>query len=84
MDQQTRNLLYVAGVGIAAGYLASLLLGGSGIIRYLVSGLIGAFVGPLILDALKIDLGIKNLLVRQLATATIGAFVVVLIARLIS
>jgi uncharacterized membrane protein YeaQ/YmgE (transglycosylase-associated protein family) len=83
MDQQTRNLVYIAGIGIVAGYLASVVLGGSGLIRYLVSGVMGAFVGPFILDAVKIDLGIRNLLVRQLATATIGAIIVVIAARLI-
>jgi uncharacterized membrane protein YeaQ/YmgE (transglycosylase-associated protein family) len=83
MDDQTRKLLYIGVIGIVAGYLASLLLGGSGLVRYLISGVVGAFVGPLLLDALKINLGIRQPLVAQLATATIGAIVVVLLARLI-
>jgi uncharacterized membrane protein YeaQ/YmgE (transglycosylase-associated protein family) len=84
MDQQTRNLIVFALIGLAAGYLASVIVGGSGLIRYLVSGVAGAFVGPLLLSALKLDLGIRNALASQIATATIGAIVVVIIAKLIS
>ena len=84
MDAQTRNLLFICGIGLVAGYLANLLLGGSGgLIRYLVSGLIGAFVGPMLLSATKIDLGIRNALGSQIVTATIGAIVVVIVARMI-
>ena len=83
MDQQTRDWIILAIIGLVAGYLASIVVGGSGLIRYLVSGVIGAFIGPLLLSALKVDLGIGNLLVRQVATATIGAIVVVFLARLI-
>ena len=53
-------------------------------IQYLVSGVIGAFVGGYLLDLLGIRLGIKNPLLAQIVTATIGAIVVVIIARLIS
>ena len=83
MDAQTRQLLVMIGIGLVAGFLASLLLGGSGLIRYLVSGLIGAFVGPMLLSALKLDLGIRNALASQIVSATIGAILVVLVARLI-
>ena len=47
-------------------------------------GVIGAFVGSYLLNALGVNLGIKNELAAQIATATIGAIVVVLLARLIS
>ena len=84
MDAQTRNLVFLAVIGLVAGYLASIILGGSGgLIRYLVSGVLGAFVGPMVLSALKVDLGIKNPLASQIVTATIGAIVVVIAARLI-
>lgn len=36
-------LIWVA-IGIIAGWLASIVVGGGGLVRYLVSGLIGAFV----------------------------------------
>ena len=83
MDQQTRDLIVFALIGLVAGYLASVIVGGSGLIRYLISGVIGAFVGPMLLGALKLNLGIRNVLASQIVTATIGAIVVVILARLI-
>lgn len=83
MDEQTRALLTFAVIGLVAGFLASIVVGGSGLIRYLISGVVGAFVGGYLLNALNINLGIKNPLASQIATATIGAIVVVLLARLI-
>lgn len=83
MDQKTRDLVVFALIGLVAGYLASVIVGGSGLIRYLISGVIGAFIGPMVLGLLKIDLGIRNALAGQVVTATIGAIVVVILARLI-
>jgi uncharacterized membrane protein YeaQ/YmgE (transglycosylase-associated protein family) len=83
MDQRTRDLVVFALIGLVAGFLASVVVGGSGLIRYLISGVIGAFVGPMLLGALKVDLGIRNALAAQIATATLGAIVVVILARLI-
>ncbi len=83
MDQKTRDLVVFALIGLAAGYLASIIVGGSGLIRYLISGVIGAFIGPMLLGLLKIDLGIRNALAGQIVTATIGAIVVVILAKLI-
>jgi uncharacterized membrane protein YeaQ/YmgE (transglycosylase-associated protein family) len=79
-----RSLLVLAAVGIVAGFLASLVVGGGGLLRYLVSGVLGAFVGAMVLNAVGINLGIKNPLVSQIVTATIGAIVVVVLARLIT
>ena len=84
MDSQTRDLLVFALIGIIAGYLASLVVGGDGLIRYLITGIIGAFVGGYLFRALGVDLGIRNALVSQIITAAIGAIVVVLAARLIA
>ena len=84
MDAKTQALLVLAAIGIVAGFLASVLVGGGGLVQYLLSGVIGAFVGSYLLGALGINLGIKNELAAQIATATIGAIVVVLLARLIS
>lgn len=83
MDAQTRALVVLAVIGIIAGFLASILVGGGGLIQYLLSGVIGAFVGSYLLNALGVNLGIKNELAAQIVTATIGAIVVVLLARLI-
>lgn len=84
MDQRVQQLLIFAVIGIVAGFLASFVVGGGGLIQYLLSGVIGAFVGGFLLGALNINLGIKNPLVAQIVTSTIGAIVVVLVARLIS
>lgn len=84
MSEQNRDLLVFALIGIIAGFLASLVVGGDGLIRYLVTGVIGAFVGGYLFKALNINLGISSALVSQIVTAAIGAIVVVLLARLIA
>ena len=84
MDEQTRAILVMAIVGIVAGFLASIVVGGGGLLQYLFSGVIGAFVGGYLLRTLGVNLGIKNPLAAQILTATIGAIVVVLLARVIS
>ncbi|HEY5817216.1 MAG TPA: GlsB/YeaQ/YmgE family stress response membrane protein [Mesorhizobium sp.] len=71
-------------VGLVAGWLASFIVGGGSLIRYLLSGVVGAFVGGFLLSALGISIGIANPLIAQIVVATIGAIVVVLIARAIA
>ncbi len=70
------------GIGAIAGWLASWLVGGSGLIRYVITGLVGAFVGGTLLNWLGIELGIRSPLLSRIVTATIGAIVVVLLARI--
>jgi uncharacterized membrane protein YeaQ/YmgE (transglycosylase-associated protein family) len=85
MNIETRALLIFVFIGLVAGVIASLLLGGGGgILRYLVTGLIGAFVGGYLFDVLDIDLGIRNRLVSQIVTASVGAIIVVILARFIA
>ncbi len=85
MNIETRALLIFVLVGLVAGFIASLLLGGGGgILRYLITGLIGAFVGGYLFDVLDIDLGIRNRLVSQIVTASVGAMIVVILARFIA
>lgn len=84
MDDRTKSLLAFLLIGLVAGFLASLFVGGQGLISYLLSGVIGAFVGGWLLGALGVNLGIKDPLVAQIVTAMIGAIVVVLLARLIA
>lgn len=79
----TRSLLIFLGIGILAGFLASLIVGGGGLVTYLVSGVIGSFVGGYLFSALNINLGIRNDLVRQIITSTVGAIIVLLVARLL-
>jgi uncharacterized membrane protein YeaQ/YmgE (transglycosylase-associated protein family) len=85
MNIETRALLIFVFIGLVAGFVASLLVGGGGgILRYLITGLIGAFVGGYLFDALNIDLGIRNRLVSQIVTASVGAIIVVILARFIA
>lgn len=79
-----RAILVAIAIGAVAGWLASIVVGGGGLVRYIITGLIGAFVGSFLLSAAGINLGISNPLVSQIVTATIGAIVVVLLARLIA
>ena len=83
MDDKTRAMLVFLVIGIVAGFLASVIVGGGGLLQYLFSGIIGAFVGGYLLSALGVNLGIRNALASQIVTSTIGAIVVVLLARLI-
>ena len=84
MKMDVQSLVIMAVIGIAAGFLASLVVGGGGLLRYLILGIIGSFVGGMLLGNLGVSLGIKNPLVSQIATSTIGAIVVALLARLIA
>lgn len=82
---ETRSIVVFLVIGVIAGFLASLVLGGGGgLVRYLIVGVIGSFVGGYLFAALKINLGIANALVNQIVTSTIGAIIVVLLARLIA
>ena len=83
MKVDTQALIIMAVIGIVAGWLASLIVGGGGLITYLITGLLGAFVGGFALNAAGINLGIKNPLLSQVVTAAIGAIIVTLLARLI-
>lgn len=78
----TALLIFLA-IGLVAGWLASLILGGGGLVRNLIVGVLGAFVGGWLLSAAGISLPVGNVLVSQIITATIGAIVVILIARVI-
>ena len=71
-------------VGIAAGWLASRIVGGTGLIRYLVAGLLGSIVGGLIVSYFGISIPIDNFWIREFIVATVGAIIVILVARLVA
>ncbi len=70
--------------GIIAGWLAGKLIGGGGLIRNLFVGIVGAFLGGALVNAgllsLPFDLGLWG---NQIAVSTIGAIVVIVMARVI-
>ena len=71
--------------GLIAGWLAGLILGGGGLIRNLFVGIIGALLGGAMvlmgLLNLPINLGTWG---NQILVSTIGALIVVIIARVIA
>ena len=83
MTTDAKALIIFLVIGLIAGFLASMVVGGGGLLRYLLLGVIGSFVVGFLFSAAGITLG-TNALVSQIVTSTIGAIVVVIIARLIS
>jgi uncharacterized membrane protein YeaQ/YmgE (transglycosylase-associated protein family) len=81
---EMRSILIILLVGLVAGWLASFVVGGGGILRYILWGVIGSFVGSFLFRQLNINLGIGSPLVSDILVATVGAIVVVLLARLIA
>lgn len=70
-------------VGAVAGWLAGAIMkgGGFGLIGDIVVGIVGAFIGGYLLPKLGINFGMG--LVAAIATATIGAMVLLLILRMV-
>ncbi len=83
-DETMRHVVVFLVIGLIAGWLASWIVGRSGLLGFLLSGVLGAFVGGYLFTALKINLPIRNVWLSQIVTATVGAIVVVIIARLIT
>lgn len=81
-------LIIMAMNGLIAGWIAGLLLGGGGLIRNLIVGIIGAFVGGLLVNAgwLQLPPSVTSITDAvpygtQIAISTIGALIVIIIAR---
>ena len=69
-------------VGVIAGFLANLVMGGSeGLLKMLILGVIGALVGGRVATSLKLG-SVDGINVESIAIATIGAIAVVFVARL--
>ena len=83
-DDTVRHVVVFLVIGAIAGWLASWIVGGDGLLTYLLSGVIGSFVGGYLFSMLKIRLPITNIWLSQVVTSTVGAIIVVLIARLIA
>ena len=83
-DENVRNIVIFLVIGLIAGWLASWIVGGGGLLTYLISGVLGAFVGGYLFTTLKINLPIRNVWLSQIVTATVGAIIVVIVARLIA
>lgn len=85
MSTDPKGLLVFLVIGLVAGFLASLIVGGSGgLVYYLVIGVVGAFVGGFVLGAAGIRISTGSPIINQIITSAIGAILVVLLARLIA
>jgi uncharacterized membrane protein YeaQ/YmgE (transglycosylase-associated protein family) len=71
-------------VGLAAGWIASRIVGGTGIIRYIVAGLLGSVVGGFIFSYFGITLPIDNEWIRLILVSTVGAIIVIVVARMVA
>lgn len=81
-------LIVMAVNGLIAGYIVGMLLGGGGLIRNLIVGIVGAFIGGALVryNLLQLPGGLMNLTNSvpygtQIAISTIGAAIVVVLAR---
>jgi uncharacterized membrane protein YeaQ/YmgE (transglycosylase-associated protein family) len=83
MSAEVTSLVIFLLTGLVAGWIASLILGGKGLVRYLVVGVIGALVGGYVLKLAHVALPLEGWL-NDLATAVIGAIIVIIIARIVA
>lgn len=88
VSQLDRDLLIMLINGMVAGWLAGQILGGGGLLRNLVVGVIGAFVGGAMVKygLLNLPVSITNVTNSvpygtQILISTIGAMIVIIIAR---
>lgn len=84
VDMTREELMICLGIGAGAGWLASQVVGGkSNLIRYLIAGLLGSLLGPILLDWSGIQFDVGMQIVNELLVATVGAVVVIVVARLV-
>ncbi|MEM1306823.1 MAG: GlsB/YeaQ/YmgE family stress response membrane protein [Pseudomonadota bacterium] len=77
--------IILAVTGLIAGWIVGLILGGGGLLRNLVVGVLGAIVGGGLVRMNLLNLPFDfGALVNGIIVATIGAFILVILARLIA
>jgi uncharacterized membrane protein YeaQ/YmgE (transglycosylase-associated protein family) len=84
MNSNTQQLIVMALVGIVAGWLASIVVGGGGLLRYLITGVLGAVVGGWLFSTAGWKLNLGSDLLERIVISAIGAIILVLLARLIA
>jgi len=84
MNMNPQQLIIMAVIGIVAGWLASIIVGGPGsLVGYLVTGIVGAFVGSFVFSTAGWKLNLSNVWAEAIAIAAIGSVVVIVLAKLI-
>jgi len=81
---ETKDIIIWIVIGLVAGWLASFIVGGGGIVTYIVSGLLGSIVGGILVRVTGLNLRLGNPVVDQIVVSAIGAVIVVIIARLVA
>ncbi|MEE8099881.1 MAG: GlsB/YeaQ/YmgE family stress response membrane protein [Hyphomicrobium sp.] len=72
--------------GLIAGWIAGLILGGGGLLRNMFVGIIGAYIGGAMVRAnlLNLPFTTGSEFGDQVVVSTIGAIVIVILARIIA
>ena len=83
MSAEVTSLVIFLLTGLAAGWIASLILGGKGLVRYLVVGVVGALVGGYVIRLAHARLPLEGWL-NDLVTAVIGSIIVIIVARIVA
>ena len=85
MKMNTQQIIIWVVIGIIAGWLGNLVTGGEGgLLRYLITGVLGAFVGGLLFSTAGWKLNLGNEWLEQTAIAAIGAIIVIVLAGIIA
>jgi uncharacterized membrane protein YeaQ/YmgE (transglycosylase-associated protein family) len=84
MNMSNESLFVIVIVGVVAGWLAGLVVQGTGfgIIGDLIIGIAGAFIGSWLLPRLHLHFGTSTML-TAIIDATLGAIVLLLAIRLL-
>jgi uncharacterized membrane protein YeaQ/YmgE (transglycosylase-associated protein family) len=84
MNVQSRSIVSWIIIGLLAGGIASIVVGGGGgLLGWLIAGLIGSVVGGFLAQQLKITLNFGNAFLEQLVISLGGAIIVLIVARII-
>jgi len=79
----TPELIALLGVGLAAGWIASRIVtgGGRSVLGSLVVGVLGAYIGPLLLEAIEVNPPAG--LLGSIVTAVVGAGALLVVAEVV-
>lgn len=84
MNDQGKSIISWIIIGLIAGFLASLVVGGGGSpVAWLIAGLIGSVVGGFLAQQFNIKPNFGNPFLEQVVVSVGGAIVVLIVARIV-
>jgi uncharacterized membrane protein YeaQ/YmgE (transglycosylase-associated protein family) len=84
MSTNTRNIIVWIILGILAGWIASLIVGGGGnLLWYLLVGVIGSIIGGFLARAFNLRLRLGSAFIDQMVVSILGAIVFLILWRII-